>query len=296
MPINENGIFYSNELSNEDYHKDPSIGSSGLKAFKESAAIYYDSYLSPDKEPCEESKAMRIGDCAHIRLLEPDRFKAEFSVSPEFSVVNKGKKNEALKPMNRNHGDWGEFENECIINNKKPILYSEYNQLESMANAIKEHPLASRMLLNGKEEMSFFAKDKETGLMMKSRPDYLVNLSDYGVILIDYKTTGISMKAQKQSKHAFGLDRHIQAAHHKTVAEIATNGEIDHVIYITQMTKRPYLIRIFRMPIHSIQRGMDERRRYLDGIADCYAKNQWPGYPAEIEDYVEPTYLDYELE
>lgn len=293
--INENKVFYSHELTNEDYHANPAIGSSGLKSFKECPAIYYDKYLAPDREPTEESKAMRLGSFAHIKLLEPERFKKEYWISPEFAVVNKGKKNEALKPMNRAHGDWGVFEEECAALGKKPILHSEYDEITAMALAISKHPLASRMLMNGQEEMSFFTQDPESGLMMKSRPDYLVKLPDYGVCLIDYKTTAISMTTTKQSNHAYGLGRHIQAAHHKTVAELATGGQIDNVVYITQMVKRPYLLRFFRMPTHSLQRGMDERRTYLDGIAECIQKNHWPEYSSEIEDYVEPGYLDYEF-
>lgn len=293
--IQENRIFYSKELSNDDYHADPAIGSSGLKSFKECPAIYYDKYIAPDKEPTEESKAMRVGSFAHIRLLEPDLFKKEYAVSPEFALVNKGKKNETLKTMNRNHGDWGAFEDECTAIGKKPILYSEYAEITAMANVIRKHPLASRMLMNGQEEMSFFTKDDETGLMIKSRPDYLVKLLDYGVCLIDYKTTSISMSTTKQSNHSFGLGRHIQAAHHKTVAELATGGQIDNVVYITQMVKRPYLLRFFRMPVHSLQRGMDERRIYLNGIAECISNNEWPEYSSEIEDYIEPGYLDHEF-
>lgn len=294
--INENKIFFSNELTNEEYHADEAVGSSGIKTIKESCpAIYYDKYLAENREPSDESKAMRIGSFAHIRLLEPERFKKEYAISPEFSVVNKGKKNEALKPMNCAHSDYTIFEQECIAAKKKPILYSEFEQTNAMAEVIRKHPLASKMLMNGQEEMSFFAKDPESGLMVKARPDYLVKLSDYGVCLIDYKTTAISMTTSKQSNHAFGLGRHIQAAHHKTVAELATGGQIDNVVYITQMVKRPYLIRFFRMPMHSLQRGMDERRLYLNTIAECHTNNQWPEYSSEIEDYVEPGYLDYEF-
>lgn len=292
VPITENKIFYSHELSNEDYHLDPAISSSGIKSFKECAAIYYDKFLSPDKEPFDETKFTRMGSFAHIKLLEPHKFYNEYAVSPEFAVTNRGKKNEALKPMNRNHSDYGAFEDTCITMEKKPILHSEFNNIQAMSQAVKNHPLASRMLMNGQEEMSFFAHDEETGLMLRARPDYLVESPSHGICLIDYKTTSISMRIRKQSNHAFGLDRHIQAAHHKRVAELATGGRIDHVIYITQMVERPHLIKFFRMPPASIERGINERRFYLDNMSECLATGIWPGYSDEIEDYIEPGYLD----
>lgn len=295
MTIQENSIFYSHELSNEDYHADPAIGSSGIKSFKECPAIYYDNYIAPDREAYMGNKATRTGSHAHICLLEPDRFKDEFRVSDEFALVNKGKKNERQEPMNRRCGDWTTFEAQTEAQGKKAITFNEFKQASAMAEVIRRHPLASRMLIGGQSEMSFFARDTETGLILKARPDYLVKLDDFGIVLVDYKTTGISMATRKQSNNAFSLGRHIQASHHKTVAEMATGGEINHVVYITQMQERPYLIRFFRMPPHSIERGLGERRMYLNEMAECYGKNEWPGYPPEIEDYVEPGYLDYEF-
>lgn len=296
MPITENSVFYSHELSNEEYHADPAIGSSGIKAFKECPFIYYDNYLSPNKPAFDESKTTRIGSFAHIRLLEPEKFKREFIVSPEFSIVNKGKINEKKTPMNGNHTDWKEFNANALAQGKKAILFSDFYNIENMARMIMKSKLASSMLMNGQEEMSFFAKDTETGLMLKARPDYLVKLPNEGVVIVDYKTTTISMKPRKQSNHAYGLGRHIQAAHHKKVTEMATGGQVSRVVYVTQMQERPWLIRYFNMPLHSIERGNNEIHNYLSLMADCVAQNEWPSYPEEIEDYVEPPYLDHEID
>ena len=283
------------DLSNDAYHADLAIGSSGLKAFGECPAIYWHCYLNPNREQKAESKFSGIGSHAHVALLEPHLFARDYIVAPEFAVVNKGKKNEDKKPMNKAHGDWKDFEEYAVFEGKIPLLYSEFQQSSAMAAAIKRHDLANAMLTGGKAEMSFFAVDEATGLMMKSRPDYLVKVEGVGVVLVDYKTTAISLGTSKQSNHAFNLGRQIQAAHHKTVTELATGGQIDEVCYVTQMQEAPYLIRVFRMPAEAIAIGEEQRRIALNGIAECTENGVWPDYPHTIEDMIIPGWLSYEF-
>lgn len=283
------------KLSAEQYHADTAIGSSGLKSFKECPAIYWHDYLNPDRVTKDESKYSSIGSHAHVALLEPEIFARDYVVAPADATINRGKKNEIVKAMNKAHGEWKEFEAEAIANNKKPLLMTEYLQANAMAEAIKNHSLANKMLTGGKAEVSFLAKDETTDLMMKARPDYLVKVQGIGVVLVDYKTTSLPLGVSKQSNHAFSLGRHLQAAHHKAVTELATGGVINEVCYITQMQSAPHLIRIFRMSEDAIIIGKNERRQYLDSIAECHTKNIWPDYPHEIEDLILPKWMDYDF-
>lgn len=282
-------------LSNADYHADSAIGSSGLIEFAECPALYWNKYLNPEAQRTHDDK-YRLGSYAHIALLEPHIFEREYLVSPEFAVVNKGKKNEAYKTMNKTHADWNVFEEHANSVSKKAILHSEYIQALAMADAIKEHELANAMMSGtGKNEMSFFALDECTGLRIKARPDRLVNVKGIGIVLVDYKTTALSLSTSKQSHHAFGLSRHIQAAHHKEVVELVTGGKIAQVCYITQMQEAPYLVRVFRMPEEALAAGSNQIRSYLGQIADCHARNQWSGYPSEIEDFILPNWINHQF-
>lgn len=284
-------IGHYENLSADSYHADSAVGSSGLKAFSECPALYEYEYLNPDRAKERASKYLSIGSHAHIALLEPHIFKEDYAIAPEMAITNRGKKNEDKKPMNKTHGDWTAFESGALLAGKKAILYSEHQQAIVMSEVIKRHDLANAMLTGGKAEMSFFAKDEETGEMVKARPDYLVNIPNIGVVLVDYKTSSVNMKTSKQSVQAFGLGRHIQAAHHKTVTEAATGGKINEVVYITQSQEAPHLIRIFRMPEEGLRLGAEQCRVQLRGIAECRARGMWPDYPHIIEDYIVPHWL-----
>lgn len=143
--------------------------------------------------------------------------------------------------------------------------------------------------------MSFFAEDDATGLMMKARPDYLVNIKGIGNVLVDYKTTGLPLGVSKQSNHAFGLSREIQAFHHKYVTELATGGKIAEVVYITQMQDAPHLVRVFRMPEEGLRIGEDKCRLLLDQMMQCHETGMWNGYTETIEDYIVPRWVDNEF-
>lgn len=274
------GIYKNTELSNEAYHADPAIGSSGLNLFSECPALYYTKYLDPEREPSPKSAALEFGSAAHLSLLEPELFDKEYAVAPE-DIEKKTVK------------AWKDFEKEN--KDKTCILWKDFKRITRMTAAIKSHDLANAALSNGVAECSFFAEDEVTGLMMKARPDYLARISGYGTILVDYKTTGISLQTTAQSRHAFNLHRQIQASHHKAVAELSNKLKIDEVIYVVQMIEAPYLIRVFRMPQEAIQIGDDQRRVYLDQMKQCFDDGIWPDYPHEIEDYTIPRWMDYEF-
>ena len=292
-PINP-GYYSSTELSNEAYHADKAIGSSGIKKFSECPALYHYEYLSDEEKPDTSTKYSSLGSNAHIALLEPEIFEQDYLISAEFATLNKGKKNEKQAPINKTHADWKSFVIDAEEQGKKPIIYSEYQKALKMADAINNHALAGAMLKGGKNEMSFFARDPETGLMLKSRPDKLNTVEGIGTVLIDYKTTSISMDVKKQSDHAFGLGRHLQAVHHKTVTEIATDSTINEVFYITQMQEAPFLVRVLRMPEEAMQIGSEQRRFFLDEMAKCHSTNNWPSYPETIEDLIIPNWFHYQ--
>ncbi len=298
------------ELSNEDYHRDTAIGSSGLRIFKDNPALYYAAYVDPRGiNERKETANQALGSHAHVALLEPEKFENDYLVSPKEAIVNKGKKNEDIKPMNKAHGDWDVFVEECKEKGKKPILWKDYEDAFFMTAQIMNDPLAKACLSGkGKNECSFFVKDKNTGLMRKSRPDRIVDLQGLGgyrYVIVDYKTTGLSIDLDTQSRYAYGdSERFIQAGCHSSVVEELLDIKIDAVVYITQMQKWPHLVQCFVMPNEDIELGKaimnetftgytDENGVYKKGLKECMHDNIWPSYTGGIKEYVRPSWFMY---
>lgn len=269
----EPGIY--KDLSNDDYHKDKAIGSSGLKTFKEAPHLYEYEYLLGNKtKPTDEAE---LGIAMHSFLLEPGLFYKDYQVS----IL-----------LNRRGNAWKDFVAECELNNKKPMLPKTFEILQEMRGSLYKNPLCKKVLeSSGEYECSFFHKDEATGLMTKSRPDKLSNN-----IMIDLKTTGLSLGVTSYSKAAYGLDRQIQAFHHKNVVEQVTGESIDAVWHVVVSTKAPYLTRIFNIPMEWLELGRDQVDMLLNRIAECKEKGHYPGYEEDTPtDLILPVWAGTEI-
>lgn len=269
------------DLSNEAYHADPAIGSSGVKEFIKCAAMYYAKYKDPNRPPFEPSASMEFGSHAHLVLLEPNEFDKTYKVLENDSITAKN-----IKP-------WKDFAKESKEAGYKPLLKKEFDAVIQMSAMVRHNELAHKMLTGGIAECSFFAKDEDTGLILKGRPDYITSIPDFGKVIVDYKTTSAGLGDEEQSKQAFNLKYYIQAAHHKYVVEKATGVNIGAVCYVTQQSSYPYLVRTFVMGQEYIDIGLDEMRDALPKIKECEDAKEWPSYPQELVYYQAPSWFNY---
>lgn len=263
-------------MSNEDYHAHPAIGSSGIKLFLESPEIYHYEYISGHKK---DSNAQNYGTAAHCYMLEPQVFEERFIIAPK-------------EATGRNKKVWKLAVKEAVNQGKTCLLPKEWEQLQAMRNKLMQHKIARGMLLaKGSFELTAFAIDEETGLHIKARPDRIVD-----DMIIDYKTTAISLGLTAQQRLAYGLSRHVQGAHHKNVMELATGTPINKVLHLVQMTEPPYLVRVFNLSPDLLAYGKREVDRALLEIAECQRTGIYPGYPDdEIEDLNLPNWAGTEI-
>ena len=271
----EAGIYKGDELSNDEYHKDKAIGSSGLKTFKEVPALYEWEHLLGNKK--DRTPEMDLGSAMHSFLLEPGLYYKEYKVSTL---------------PNRRGNVWKEFVAECEAENKKPILPKDFKALENMrASLFKNLFIAKLLNAPGEYECSFFHKDEATGLMTKSRPDKLSQ-----GILIDLKTTEVSLGASTYSRAAYNLDRQLQAYHHKNVVEKVTGETIEAVWHIVVSTKPPHLSRVFNVPIDWMDLGRDQVEMLLRKIAECEENKHYPAYDEDTPvDLILPVWAGTEI-
>lgn len=136
----EPGVYVN--LSMDDYHNDPAIGSGGIKKLIKSPESYwFDSALNPDREPYDTA-AFKVGRAYHSMVLEPDKlFPFE---------IKKGVKTSKVEGM---------------------IGEGDYYMLMRMLKRLMENPRHWNALHGGLAEVSIFWRDEATGLMCKIRPD-----------------------------------------------------------------------------------------------------------------------------
>jgi hypothetical protein len=186
-----------NDLDNELYHASHGISCSKLKLFRQCPAKYKAQYI--DKIMPEVSKdTFNLGTAIHTITLEPHLFSN--------SVVRMSDK------IKQRRGE--KWENFKAANPGKIILPGPQYDLCDMANkAINAHPFARRMVAGGRPEVSIFKRDIETGLIIKCRPDYM--LDD---LIVDVKTAA-SAEPKKFGMDAKKFGYHMQDSMYRDISE-----------------------------------------------------------------------------
>jgi hypothetical protein len=93
-------------ITNEQYHADPAISASHLKAVMQSPYHYWSRYLNPQRPTMEPTAAMRLGSLAHCAALEPDELHNRYAIAPD-RRSNAGKAAAATcctRPRSRHRG------------------------------------------------------------------------------------------------------------------------------------------------------------------------------------------------
>ena len=147
------------DISNSEYHSGAGLGASHLRELMRSPLHYLSSVNTPHKK----TPAMKLGTATHCAILEPERFEIEYAQAPD--IDKRTKDGKAL---------WCELEQSGRV-----VLSSdEYLKVVEMANAIRSHELASRLLQGGVSEQSVYWNQRVLSLdveeiFCKSRPDYI---------------------------------------------------------------------------------------------------------------------------
>lgn len=273
--ISQNGIY---DISMEVYHSDcaigPSISSGGLNLINsECPAIYWGrSYLNPAAVQELDTRALAMGKAAHcLALGEPD-FARHFAILPFDSL----RTNEA-----KAWRDKTEAEGKVILR------ADEFDTVQAMAAAIKRSPQCSRAFRDGKPERSLVWLDDETGVWLKSRPDWLPDDPANGWV-IDYKTTA-DLRPRKFSAQAFECGYHLQAALQMDACRMVLGVDALGIGHVVQEKSQPYLAELRLFTPEQIDFGRREYRRALRTFARCWETKRWPGYTDQPQ-YIETPY------
>ena len=235
--------------TNADYHADPAISASHLKAVLQSPRHYFSRFLDPQRPVVEPTAAMRLGSLAHCAVLEPDELSRRYAIAPD-RRSNAGKSAAA----------------EMAADGIEAVTNSDMALALSMAASVREHPYAAALLADGKAEQSFWWDDKATGQRCKCRPDWY-----QGTTLVDLKTCqDASPGAFARACATFGY--HTQAAHY-------LNGTFaDRFVFIAVEKTYPYAVGVYELDADAMAAGAEQCRIGLQTISDCRAINEWPGY------------------
>lgn len=263
--ITASGVY---DIEIEAYHHDPnlcdapSISASGLKAVAECPAKYWAfSPYNPQRFTKKSTDAFDFGRAAHALVLDEPEFNRYFIISPYADFKTKAAQ------------EWRDDQTRTVV---RP---GEFEAVLAMAKAQRESAQCAQAFKRGQAERSLIHKDEETGIYLKSRPDWLPD-DPTSSFIIDYKT------AVSIEENAWAYDMHDYRYHSQAAMQIDAVRKVLGinplgVAHVVQEKSPPYLCELRMVSPEQIEDGRYLYRRALRTFAKCMKSGHWPGYTAE---------------
>lgn len=176
-----------------------------------------------------------------------------------------------------------------------PIKSDVAAEVDAMATALREHPIAGKILEpgGGEVEQSAFWIDEASGVWLRARYDYMrrgdrLTITDYKTAdrLDDRGLANTIAKYGYATQHAWYCDG----------AKALRLDDDPRFLLIFQSKTAPYLARVIELPERWVQFGRDDKARAIDIYKRCSDSGDWPGYPMEIETLDPPIWVELERE
>jgi len=147
------------------------------------------------------------------------------------------------------------------------------------------HKFARRMIETARREVTGRCVDRETSILRKARLDLW---ADKLGVLGDLKTTSdASHDGFARSVAEFRYHR--QTPFYEGVVR-DLGADVKSFGFIAVEKEPPYLVAVHVLGDDARATGEREVRRLIRRLADCVAKNEWPGLPGHVNEIRLPRY------
>jgi PDDEXK-like uncharacterized protein DUF3799 len=252
-------------LTNDEYHgHKESISRSALLDFSISPYTYWAKHLNPARPIKESSPQMILGSAFHTLILELKLFDEEYVVKPPKVL---------LKDVGRTAYDlFKNKEKELELSNKIVLDADDYKNLLDMQDRLYLNEQALELIKDARIEHSFFWEDKQSGLLLKCRPDALQRN-----IIIDLKTCAdASEKAIRYEVFARGYD--IQMAMMRDGIEANEGHRIENFILVCVENKYPHNTAIHILDEEIVDNAKLKYKSMLLQMKKHKEANEWPDF------------------
>lgn len=234
-------------MSNEVYHETAGISSSAVKA------VYKKSLAHWKGEKRSQTAAFTMGTAIHSLLLEEDR-----------DLVIKGPKTKASAAFKTMKED--------LLEDQVLLTEVEYNVAHRVAKGALDNPTCKAALRHKdrRNEVSIFAKDPRSGLVLKTRPDLMIESEQ---TVYDVKSTQDASPqgfASECSKYAY----FIQGAFYVYVCKLA-GLDIKEFNFIACEKTAPYVSHMHVLGPEAMEWATEHMHKTLAVMALANVKEEF---------------------
>jgi hypothetical protein len=173
-----------------------------------------------------------------------------------------------------------------------PLKTKDWDAVHAMANEIRAHPLAGRLLdpTLGVAERTLIWQDPATGVWCRALVDWVGATPGGHELIVDYKTAESAHPGTfARSAGAYGYD--VQQAHYEDGYHALFGRPVALFLFVVQEKEPPYLVSVVRLAASDVERGRAVCRAGRAVFRDCTESGVWPGYTTDIAHISLPGYV-----
>lgn len=257
-------------VSMSDYQKAPGVSKSALDRLDPSPIDYkrWRDGLVPE----EQTEAMLLGTLHHSAIFEGS---FPYYVKPTHY-------GEESKPWNGNATICKQW---LMDHDDMPVVKTEQDaEIRAGTHYARSHQKAAGLLIGGRAELSCFAHDPETGILLKGRMDYVIPGAEYWTV-VDLKTTA-DASTRELSKTIFCRRYHVQAAMYRRLLCNLGAPAIRFYIIALEPGELPK-VNVRELNPRAIDLGDETLDKDIELLVSCEETNNWPEWrddsPAGIQ-------------
>lgn len=305
----------------EDYVALDGVNHSAAKAMADSPLAY----RWACENPSPDSSSKRLGRVTHTAILEPDLYtdsvvvldgdKPPKASGPEWDAFRSGRAvllpdrfprragNEYKAFAQKQEDDgfailtekewdkcqaWSDYLDK--IGGRTVIPRGDGEFAENMRDAVRGDAAAMRYLSVGRAELSLQWTERTTGLLCKSRIDWLTCINGSWV-LVDLKTAR-SIVERDLSRAAAQYGWHTAMAfYHDALAALGI--QVERVVMIVVCSRPPHDVGVFEVGEGALEGGREAYQGWLRSVKRCRELDEWPGrYKSQEQILHVPDYAE----
>lgn len=178
-----------------------------------------------------------------------------------------------------------------------PILRHELAAAEAMAESVKAHRTANALLTNGSPEVSLFWIDKDTGVKLRARLDWLPEIVKGRRLIVPDVKTAKTAAPQDFAKACADFAYYGQHLHYLDGIKALGLDPDPAFVFVVIEKADPFLVSVVQIADKddlSLSRAVVDHTRRL--YSECLATDTWPGYGEQVHRIELPAYWRYRME
>lgn len=261
------------EISPFDYNAHPAIRWSLLQHMRKSPMHYKHALANASTQ----TQARTVGSAVHTLVFEPGTYADRFTTY--------------TLPKNKGEGSrkaWQEFQEDAHARGLCIIDEDDAARAAGCAGSILTRAASYLAPGSGRAEIPITWQDPDTGLQCKARLDYLRK----DRLLLDLKSSR-STDERQFSAMAWKYGYFHQHIFYSMGVAASLGCDIDEVpcLWLVVESEPPYDVAVFEPCQESRQAAHEDVKRLLAQLADCTARNHWPGRYEGVRLLSAPRYV-----